>query len=208
MAKTRLIVVRHGETAWNIEGRYQGQLDSPLTTTGVEESRALAARLEGEEFTALYASDLGRALKTAEIIAERTPCRIVTDSRLRERHLGVFQGLLKSEMRLNFAEEYHLFKTAGPEYVIPGGESATEASARMIRCLEELAQRHTGERIVVVTHGGVVSALLRHSLGLALGIPRRFERPNTAWNAFWWEDGRWFLETWGDVSHLGDKGSS
>jgi len=202
MANTCVIVVRHGETTWNVEGRYQGQLDSPLTAIGLEQSHALAARLQDREFSALYSSDLGRAARTAEIIGNHTSHAVVTNSALRERHLGIFQGLLKSEIRQKFADEYRLFKSAGAEYVVPGGESAAQASVRMIGGVEQLARRHQGEHIVIVTHGGVASALLRRTLGMPPGAPRRFERRNASWNVFWFEDAKWFLETWGDTSHL------
>lgn len=201
MPITRVVVGRHGETIWNVEGRYQGQLDSALTATGLKQSRALATRLAGENFSTLYSSDLGRAMQTAEIISRQTSHTIVTNAGLRERHLGIFQGLRKKEIQQKFADEYRLFK-GGADYVVPGGESATQASARLVGCLEELARRHASERIVVVTHGGVASALLRHTLGIPPGAPRRFERPNASWNVFWFEDGKWFLETWGDISHL------
>src|SRR5438477_4218649 len=87
---TQIIIVRHGETTWNLEGRHQGHLDSPLTKRGVAQAEALAARLGNEEFAALYSSDLGRALATAEIIGTRCGKSVVIDARLRERNLGIF----------------------------------------------------------------------------------------------------------------------
>src|SRR5215217_4614172 len=93
MQRTQLIIVRHGQTEWNIRGIRQGFLDSPLTTKGLAQAKALGQRLGREKFTALYSSDLGRALQTAQEIANVTGHEIVTDARLRERHLGIFQGL-------------------------------------------------------------------------------------------------------------------
>jgi len=202
MPTTRLILIRHGETLWNLGQRYQGHLDSPLTDAGVLQSGALASRLIGHAFSALYSSDLGRALQTAEIIAKRTGHIPRTDSRLRERHLGIFQGLSKREIQQKYPEEYALYKSGGPAHVVPNGESAAQACARILDCLKELARRHPGESIVVVAHGGVLSALLVHSLGVSSGAPRRFERHNGSWNVFVCRDEKWFLETWGDVSHL------
>ena len=202
MAPTRLILLRHGETTWNLEGRYQGHLDSPLTPRGESQALALARRLAGVKFTALYSSDLGRAIRTAGIIAQATGHDVGPDPRLRERHLGIFQGLLKSEIKQKLHDEYRLFKTAGPDHAMPGGESARLAAERNLASLEELAHRHAGETIVVVAHGGTISALLRYTLGIPLGAPRRFERFNASWNVFTWSDGKWRLETWGDVSHL------
>ena len=202
MATTRVILVRHGETLWNLEERYQGQLDSPLTETGIAQSKALAARLAREHFGALYTSDLGRAMHTAEIIAKQTGHSIATDARLREQHLGVFQGMSKKELQQKFAQEYALFKAAGPEYVVPDGESADQACGRMLAGLRDLASRQVGDSIVVVAHGGVLTALLRDTLRIPPGAPRRFARANASWNVFTWKDQKWFLETWGDLSHL------
>jgi probable phosphoglycerate mutase len=202
MATTRVILVRHGETLWNLEDRYQGQLDSPLTETGIVQSKALASRLAREQFTALYTSDLGRALRTAEIIAKQTGHGVATDARLRERHLGIFQGLSQEELQQKFAQEYALFKTSGPEYVVPDGESTDQACGRMLTCLHDLASRHAGDSIVVVAHGGVLTALFRDTLKIPRGAPRRFARPNASWNVFVWNGQKWSLETWGDLSHL------
>ena len=204
MPVTRIILLRHGETTWNLEGRYQGHLDSPLTPRGESQARALAQRLAGAKFAALYSSDLGRARQTADAIAKATGHEVLPDPRLRERHLGIFQGLLKSEMKQKFADDYRLFKSAGPDHALPGGESARQAAQRNITCLEDLARRHPGETIVVVAHGGTISALLRHTLGIPPGTPRRFERFNASWNAFTWDEERerWRLETWGDLTHL------
>jgi probable phosphoglycerate mutase len=202
MSAAHLILLRHGETEWNIEARYQGQLDSALTATGRAQAAALASRLVPHGVAVLYSSDLGRAQETARVIADATGLKVIPDSRLRERHLGIFQGLLKSEIREMFSDEYRRFK-ADADYVIPGGESARQCSTRIIGCLEEIARRHVGQKIAIVAHGGTVSSLLRHTLATPLEAPRRFERLNASWNVFLFEDGKWSLQTWGDVSHLG-----
>lgn len=202
MTRTRVILLRHGETTWNLEGRYQGQLDSPLTPSGLAQARALAQRLAAVAFTALYSSDSGRALQTAACIAQSTGRQVRTDPRLRERHLGIFQNHLKTDLKRKFPADFRCFKSGGADEVIPQGESARQAADRSNGCLEELARRHGAETIVVVAHGGTLSALLRHTLGIPLDAPRGFERPNASWNVFGFDGGRWFLHTWGDVSHL------
>src|SRR5262249_22072290 len=123
------------------------------------------------------------------------------DARLREQNLGQWQGQRQADIREKFPAEYRRLK-ADPDYEVPGGESARQCATRVIACLEEIARRHTGQHIAVVTHGGAASALLRHVLGIPLGAPRRFERANASWNVFLFGEGRWFLKTWGDVSHL------
>jgi probable phosphoglycerate mutase len=202
MDRTQFIIIRHGQTQWNIAGIRQGHLDSPLTEKGVAQSKALGQRLVRENFTALYSSDLGRAVETARMISDVTGHEIYTDARLRERHLGIFQGLNGEEIKARYPDEYRLHRSFGPDYVIPGGESVRQQVERNVTFLNSLAQKHVGETIVVVTHGGVLSGFFRHALAIPLEAPRRFEFMNASLNVFACEEGNWMLRTWGDVSHL------
>jgi 2,3-bisphosphoglycerate-dependent phosphoglycerate mutase len=208
MQRTQLIIVRHGQTEWNIKGIRQGHLDSQLTAKGLLQANALGERLARERFSALYSSDLGRAVQTAKAITERTGHPIVTDARLRERHLGVFQGLDAVDIAERYPEERRLLRTQGPDYVIPQGESMRQQVERNVACFNELAQMHVGETIVVVTHGGVVSGFFRHTLAIPLDAPRRFEFVNAGLNVFVHDEGNWMLLTWGDVSHLAPGAAS
>jgi 2,3-bisphosphoglycerate-dependent phosphoglycerate mutase len=207
MGRTQLIVIRHGQTEWNIKLIRQGHLDSPLTERGLAQARALAQRLTQETFSLLYSSDLGRAVQTAQTIADTTGHEIITDARLRERHLGIFQGLNADEIKDKFPEEYRLHRTIGPDYVIPGGESVRQQVARNVACFNEIAEKHLGETIVVVTHGGVLSGFFRHTFSIPFDAPRRFEFTNAGLNIFNYEQGNWFMQTWGDVSHLNGVGT-
>jgi 2,3-bisphosphoglycerate-dependent phosphoglycerate mutase len=208
MQRTHIIIVRHGQTEWNIKGIRQGHLDSRLTERGMAQATALGQRLGREKFTALYSSDLGRAVETAREIARVTGHEIITDARLRERHLGIFQGLNGEEITTKYPEERRLMRTGGPTYVIPGGESMVQQVARNVAFLDYLAQKHLGETVVVVTHGGVVSGFFRHTLAIPLDAPRRFEFVNAGLNVFAHEEGIWLLLTWGDVSHLAPGAAS
>ena len=202
MSVTRVILLRHGETVWNVEARYQGHLDSPLTARGLAQARALAARLATEKFSTLYSSDSGRARRTAEIIAAQTRHEIRTDAGLRERHHGSFQGRTYAEAKAGSPEDYRQLKSGGADYAPPGGESNRALTTRITAALASIAAQHVGETIVVVTHGGVLSALFRHVIGLPLEAPRRFARANATWNVFTVENGKWMVETWGDMEHL------
>lgn len=204
MSETTLIVIRHGETEWNLQGRWQGHDDSPLTENGIQQTRALAKSLASCDATALYSSDLGRTIQTSEIISEKTGLEIILEPRIRERHLGVFQGLTTSEMASQFPEYYKAYKVSGAGYRVPGGESKRDRYERSIACFNELAAKHKGETILVVTHGGVLNALFRHVVGLSLDAPRYFHIWNTSKNQFSWNQGVWRLLTFGDISHLGD----
>jgi 2,3-bisphosphoglycerate-dependent phosphoglycerate mutase len=202
MPPTELILVRHGETDWNREGRMQGHLDIPLSLTGLRQAEALAERLAGETFNALFSSDLARARLTAEQVARRTGHRIVTDPRLRERHLGVLQACTADESARLHPEAYAAFRGGSADYVIPGGESARSFFSRVIAALTEIAQRLAGSRVVVVSHGGVLDALYRHASGQGPEGPRAVRLLNASLNAFRFEVGRWSILAWGDVGHL------
>ncbi len=208
MERTQVIIVRHGQTEWNIANVRQGHLDSPLTEEGIAQARALARRLLRERFSALYSSDLGRAVQTAQIIAQATGHEIITDPRLRERHLGIFQGLVGDEIKEKYPEEYKLHRSLGPDYVIPGGESVRQQVVRNLAYLNEIAAKHWGETILVITHGGVLSGLFRHTFSIPFEAPRRFEFTNAGLNVFVYQEGNWFLQTWGDLSHLANGATS
>jgi 2,3-bisphosphoglycerate-dependent phosphoglycerate mutase len=202
MSETKLIVVRHGETSWNREKRMQGTTDTPLSEVGQAQARALGRRLAGREFAALYASDLSRARDTASIIADHTGRQLVMDSRLRERRFGVFEGLTAGEIQERFPEEYARFVSRDPDYEVPGGESARGFAGRCLGCLSEIAGRHRGEEIVVVTHGLVLDSLYRAAQGLGHGERRPVPLINASLNFFHFNAGAWRLELWGDVGHL------
>jgi probable phosphoglycerate mutase len=159
-------------------------------------------RLARQSFTALYSSDLGRAFRTAEIIAGATGHIVFTDPRLRERALGLFQGLKSEEIKTQYADEYERYRNRELDYVVPEGESLRQQIDRNLSCLEDLAKKHGGETIVVVTHGGVLNVVFRHTLSIPLDAPRRFEFLNSSLNLFAFAEGYWTLRTWGDTGHL------
>lgn len=200
--KTELILLRHGETEWNALGRLQGHRDSALNPEGLRQADALAARLASVAFSALYCSDLGRALETARRISTRTGHAVVPDARLRERGLGILEGLTRDEARQRHPKVFAEYSAGAPDYVVPGGESTSQRLHHAVECLREVGGRHRGERVVVVTHGGVLSLLFRHSLGIPLQAPRAFSVLNAGWNQFDDHDGALRLVTWGDVTHL------
>jgi len=203
---TQLILIRHGETLWNTERRMQGQLDSPLTNRGLWQAQQLGVRMRALPFVALYSSDLPRAHRTAQSIAEVTGHAIVTDERLRERHFGVFEGLNQQEMQNCEPEAYQRFMSRDPQYAVPGGESPAGFFERCRAALEELALRHGGETIVVVTHGLVLDSAYRAATGLALEAQRPVPLVNASLNWFSFDGTRWSAERWGDADHLGPEG--
>ncbi len=199
---TELVVVRHGETVWNLEGRHQGHLDSDLSALGIRQAKAIADRLGKISFSALYSSDLKRAFHTAQYIAQKTGHSILVDRRLRERDYGIFRGMTLEEIQKKFPEQYIHFRSGDPDYVIPEGESGRHKFDRVLECVQEIIKAHEGRRVVIVTHGGVLDALFRHTVGLGLSIPRHYKLFNVSLNTFFVYDGVWMLGTWGDISHL------
>ena len=199
---TSLILIRHGETEWNSEGRLQGHEDVPLNRLGLAQAEALGTRMAGERFHALYSSDLSRALATAQRIAAATGHEVKRDRRLRERHLGALQGVHRDTADREMPEVYVLYKASDPDYVIPGGESTRQFSSRVLACIDDLMRRHTGETVVVVAHGGVLDQVYRHVKGLPIAGPRAFTLLNASLNRLCFEAGQWRMGEWGDVRHL------
>ena len=202
MSKTQFIVVRHGETAWNAEGRIQGHLNSPLNDEGLAQAVLVGNRLAHEKFDALYSSDLGRTLQTAQPLVDRTHKPAINEPRLRERHLGVFQGLTGVECERAHPADYARFKTRDPDHVVPEGESVRQMFTRVAGVFNDLAGKHSGQRIVVVTHGGVLDALYRLVNQMPLELPRNFPVFNASLNFVSCENQRWSMKSWGDIAHL------
>jgi probable phosphoglycerate mutase len=188
MHPTRLCVIRHGETAWNAEGRVQGQTDVPLSAQGEAQARALVAALAGERFSALYASDLARVRQTAAPAA---------------RALGLAPRL-EVEARERFPRDFARFKAKEPDYDFETGESLARFSARALACVSAIARRHAGEQVLVFTHGGVLEMVRRHALGMGLAAPRDFEIPNAAINWIEVSVAGWRVQAWAERGHLDD----
>jgi 2,3-bisphosphoglycerate-dependent phosphoglycerate mutase len=199
---SRLTLVRHGETEWNREGRMQGHGDSPLSKEGERQVQALARRLKDTSFDHLYSSDLGRARSSAAAIAGSTGHPVHIDPDLRERHMGLFEGLTPKDIQVRYPEEYVSWKSPDPTRANPGGESIEACTRRMYSCCSRLVEKHPGSHIVAVTHGGVLSNFLRHILGIPEETARHFKIPNASLNVFLYDEKGWWLQTWGDVSHL------
>jgi probable phosphoglycerate mutase len=202
---TEIVLIRHGQTLWNQQGRMQGHHDSPLTEVGLRQARQLARRLKALPFAALYSSDLGRAHQTARYVADETGHEIVADPRLRERHFGVFEGLTRSEIETRHPEDYGRFASRDPAFVVPGGESALAFRERILACFADIVARHAGGTVVVVSHGLVLDMLYRQSTGMALDAPRGFQLLNCSVNRFLSTPQGWQALAVCDVDHLTEE---
>ncbi len=201
---TTVYAVRHGETQWNLVGKQQGHLDSALTDRGRCQAEALAQGLAGRGIEVVYSSDLGRALKTAEIVGARLKLPVQADVRLREHHFGLLQGLTYEAFRERYPEERAGFESGSPDYCFPGGQSARQHHDGIVARVAEIARRHTGQTVLIVAHGGVLRSLFNEAVRLSLSEPRRFSLFNVAINRFSVCGDVWRLDTWGDIAHLGE----
>ncbi|KAK1363832.1 Phosphoglycerate mutase-like protein 4 [Heracleum sosnowskyi] len=201
-----IIVIRHGETLWNADGRIQGHLDVDLNEVGRQQAEIVAARLSKEpKISAVYSSDLKRAHETAEIIARNCGgLEVIKDRDLRERHLGALQGVVYHEIVTINPEAHKAFVSKSLDQEIPGGgESLNQLYLRATSCLQKIGDKHRGQRVVIVTHGGLIRALHRR----ATTHDRVGKVLNTSVNVFHLSDGgKWTIKTWGDVSHLSKTG--
>jgi probable phosphoglycerate mutase len=209
--ETNLVVIRHGETVWNRQRRIQGHGDSPLTAAGRAQARAVGRRVAETPFDALVASDLGRAVETAEHIASRTGHRIVTDPRLRERHYGHLEGLTEEEVRERHGGMFEALMADDPDWSPPGGESHRQHFQRVVAMVEEWIRHHPSTTTVFVAHGGVLDILFRFVARLPLERPRCFVIPNAGLSIFahgtFYGTQRWVIRTWGDTGHLDPIGT-
>ena len=201
MKDTVLILIRHGETLWNTQLRMQGSLDSDLTPKGETQIKALGEWMKEVPFDYLYCSDTPRAHKTAEAIRKFTGHNLNFDKRLREKNLGVFEGLTSEEARERYPETFQQFKTAGASYVIDQGESTQQLLERSLDAIEEIRDRPPHKVAVVVTPGGVVRVLMTHVLGIPLDAPTQFLIGNTGIFRLVWRE-KWIVAEMGAVPHL------
>lgn len=205
---THLYIVRHGETEWNRKGLLQGQLDSPLSELGLQQAKALQNYFRSIRYDTLVCSDLNRAVRTAEIIDADKNSAIVKDCRLRERNLGVAQGLTTSDFASKYPDEYKGFSQGNENFQIRDGESIRQRFERSISCILECSERFAGKSVVIVTHGGVLDSIFRYIVEMPLTKQRTFSLFNASVNVIQVQDSSWNIMTWGYVDHLKQLGSA
>ncbi|MBC8056780.1 MAG: histidine phosphatase family protein [Rhizobiales bacterium] len=199
---TRVLAIRHGETAWNVDGRIQGHLDVPLNATGRRQAQQLARALADEDIAAIYASDLLRALETAQNVAHGRGLGVATDVGLRERGFGEFEGLSHADINLRWPLEAERWRRRDPSFGAPGGETLAAFYARSIETATRLAGLHPGQTIALVAHGGVMDCLYRAASRVALDAPRTWQLGNAAINRLLYTPQGFTLIGWSDTHHL------
>jgi broad specificity phosphatase PhoE len=157
---TCLVFIRHGETDWNLEGRWQGQADVPLNQRGWQQAIRLADSLANDSISVIYSSDLRRAMDTATLLAQKSDTPVIADARLREIHQGEWQGLLVTEIEARYKEVFQKRKEKPMFVAPPGGETVQQVCDRALSVVQEIVQDHTGQNVAVVSHGFTIAVIL------------------------------------------------
>jgi probable phosphoglycerate mutase len=199
---TQLLFIRHGETDWNRQQRFQGQIDVPLNATGHQQAARLGARLAAAPLDLLVSSDLRRARDTAAPLATAWVQTPILMPGLREQSFGVLEGLDVATIQARHPELWARWLDHQADFALPGGESLRAFHARVLAAVHELTGAHAGRRIAVVTHGGVLDMLWRSAHGLPLDGLRQCEIPNTGLNQLRWLNGSLLIDQWADAAHL------
>ncbi len=210
---TDFLLIRHGETAWNRELRFQGQLDVPLNDMGWQQAERLKNRMtqalvawqaQGLTPTHLISSDLLRAQQTAQPVAEVLGHTCILNTGLREQCFGMFEGLRSADIQARHPEAWQRWLAFDADDAVEGAESMRNFHVRVIDTMQALANQYAGKRVVVVTHGGVLDMIWRHAQTLPLSGPRVCEIPNAGVNQVAWIDGGLHIQSWADTTHLAD----
>jgi probable phosphoglycerate mutase len=205
----RILLARHGETVFNVEGRWQGQTDSPLTERGLAQSRELARATSDEHVAAVYSSDLGRAMNTAAEVAALHGLNVTAEARLREIDCGAWTGKDRAAIDAEFPGDRQAWATAPSSMRMPDGETLLEAQARALAFFGERMPDHHGKTVVVVSHGAVAQTILVNALGGTvqdLWLEQRIDNCQISRLQWTPEKGLEVLEL-ADVRHLEDVGS-
>ena len=202
---TRIVAIRHGETAWNVNTRIQGHLDIGLNAMGRWQAERVGQALADETIDAIYSSDLLRAWDTALSISQASGTALQTHKGLRERGFGLFEGKTFDEIALKWPEAALRWQKRDPVYAPEGGgESLIDFRSRITTVVNELAAQHAGAQIVLVAHGGVMDVLYRAATRQEIQSPRTWALGNAAINRLLWTPQGLSLVGWADTHHLDD----
>ncbi|MDR3565038.1 MAG: alpha-ribazole phosphatase [Negativicutes bacterium] len=199
---TKLILVRHGETIWNMEKKFQGHTDIALSEEGARQASLVADRLATEKIAAVYSSDLSRAFVTAETIASRHGLAVTAMPAFREMKFGEWEGLSYTAIHEKWPDELNGLFTKPDELVIPGGETFRELKDRAAAALAELVARHENETFVVVSHAGTIRTVFCSILDIHLNHLWDIRQDNTAVNVVEYFEDRALIALVNDSHHL------
>lgn len=199
---TRVYLIRHGQTVWNKEMKYQGHSDTALTEEGLRQARQVAQRFANEKIAAVYASDLSRAYNTAEAIAGKQGLPVATLPALREINFGVWEGLTYTAINEKWSDDMRVLYTTPDELVIPGGETFRQLKERAGNAMDSLVKNHPDETIAVVSHGGTIRTILCAILNIHLNHVWNIRQDNTAVNIIDYYSEKTIVSLVNDAHHL------
>ncbi|MBM6828152.1 histidine phosphatase family protein [Anaerotignum lactatifermentans] len=201
--KTRFYLIRHGETLWNRQGRYQGSTDIELSEEGLAQAELMAKRFRYLPLDAVYVSPLKRARATADAIARETGLTPVVEDRFREINFGEWEGKSIPELQEIYGQAYRDFYADPFSHPFPGEGSFAKVTERSMEAFEELLKKHEGQRVAIVSHGGLLRVLLVAIMGMDLNFYRKTWMTNTSITTVdVMADGRRLLMTLNDKAHL------
>ncbi|EJN00933.1 histidine phosphatase family protein [Herbaspirillum sp. YR522] len=202
---TDILLIRHGETDWNVDQRLQGHIDIGLNAEGRRQVLALGVALAGEGIDAVFASDLQRARDTAQAIATAAGLPVEIDAGLRERCYGAFEGLRHVEIEQRYPEAYRQWRAREPDARFPAGERPAETMRefyqRSVQSVQRILAGAQG-KVAIVTHGGVLEYLHHWASGSDFVLPRSFDIFNASVNRLQWDGQRARIRSWGEIGHL------
>jgi 2,3-bisphosphoglycerate-dependent phosphoglycerate mutase len=201
---TEIVLIRHGQTDWNVLGKYQGSTDIALNAVGLNQAKATQQAIvelhqEGA-FAALYSSDLQRAQQTATPLAHALSLPLHIEPRLRERNYGMLEGLTREQIALQYPQ--HAANLHAPHHAIPKGETPAQFYDRVHTALSDLAARHTGQRVAAVCHGGTLAMAWRVATQTWVDVQRAGPILNASINSITHDGTRFHVRLWGEVEHL------
>ena len=208
---TDFLLIRHGETDWNRELRFQGHIDVPLNDIGLLQAQRLQQRIadwlpqwqqNSRVPTRVISSDLQRAQQTAQPVAQALGLQAQVSTGLREQCYGCFEGLKAIEIKQQYPDEWQQWLRFDPTYAVPDAESLQNFYQRVVSTLQQLAHTYQGEHLVVVTHGGVLDMIWRYANAQSLHGPRACEIPNAGVNQVRWQADALHIQQWADTEHL------
>ena len=199
---TRILIARHGQTVTNREGRFCGHFETELTTLGVSQARALAARLAPIQIDVVYTSDFGRAIETAALVLEGRKIPAAIDPALRELHYGDWEGRKGGEVAKAYPEQYKLMRAEDPAWRPPGGETIGDVRLRTFASLNRIAKLHQHQTVLIVTHGTAINCMISEALGVAPSHTFRFHVANCGLSEITMRRATPILTLLNDTAHL------
>ncbi|WP_343722425.1 histidine phosphatase family protein [Herbaspirillum seropedicae] len=203
---TEILLIRHGETDWNVDKRLQGHIDIGLNAAGQRQVLALGEALAAEGIDAVFASDLQRARDTAQAVAGAAGLTVQIDAGLRERCYGAFEGLRHSEIEARYPDAYRQWKARDPDFRYPAGERVAETMRefyeRSVQAMQRVLASGRYGKVAIVTHGGVLECVHHWASQTSFAQPRTFDIFNASVNRLHWDGQRAHIRSWGEIGHL------